>query len=303
MLFRSRVETSHGLIVTAGALVIATNTPVNDIVTIHTKQAPYTTYVIGARIPRGSVIKALLWDTSDPYHYVRVQSVSSPDGDPYDILIVGGEDHKTGQADDGDARHAQLEAWAKERFPMMKGIAYRWSGQVMESFDDLAFIGRNPGDPQNVYIATGDSGMGMTYGTISGILITDAIMGRDSPWTSLYEPSRKTLRAFRQYAKENINIAAQVVQDYLTGGDVDSQDEIKPGEGAVVRRGLTKLAVFRDETGSLHKYSAMCPHLGCIVSWNHLEKTWDCPCHGSSFDRDGRVINGPANSHLEIVKE
>jgi glycine/D-amino acid oxidase-like deaminating enzyme/nitrite reductase/ring-hydroxylating ferredoxin subunit len=295
----ARVETSNGYAVTADAVVIATNTPVNNIVTIHTKQAPYTTYVIGARIPRGSVTRALYWDTADPYHYVRVQGVSSGDGDPYDILLVGGEDHKSGQADDGARRHAQLEAWARERYPMMERIEHRWSGQVMEPVDGIAFIGRNPGDPRNVFIATGDSGMGMTHGTIAGILITDLIMGRECPWVPLYDPSRKTLRALPEFARETINVAAQYVEDYFTGGDVDAPEEIARGEGAVIRRGIAKLAVYRDEQGTLHERSAVCPHLGCIVRWNRLEKTWNCPCHGSSFDRHGRVINGPANRDLE----
>ena len=295
----ARVETSDGYVVTADALVIATNTPVNDIVTIHTKQASYTTYVIGARIPRGSVTRALYWDTADPYHYVRVQSVSANDGHHYDILIVGGEDHKSGQADDGDQRYADLERWARERFPMIEGIELRWSGQVMEPVDGLAFIGRNPGDENNVYIITGDSGMGMTHGTLGGVLITELIVGDACPWESLYDPSRITLRASLHYARENVNVALQYVEGYLSGGDVDSPDVIAPGEGAVVRRGMAKVAVYRDEDGALHERSAVCPHLGGIVVWNRSENTWDCPCHGSKFDCYGRVITGPANSDLE----
>lgn len=299
----ARVETHSGFAVTADAIVIATNTPVNDIVTIHTKQASYTTYVIGARVRRGSVTRALYWDTDDPYHYVRVQSVSTKDGEEYDLLIVGGEDHKSGQADDGEQRYALLEAWARERFPMIERIEMRWSGQVMEPVDGLAFIGRNPGDRQNVYIITGDSGMGMTHGTIGGILITELIMGRPCPWQSLYDPSRITLRASLQYARENINVAMQYVEGYLSGGDVGSPEEIAPHEGAIVRRGMAKVAVYRDEDGIVHERSAVCPHLGGIVSWNTAEKTWDCPCHGSQFDRYGQVITGPANSDLESVKE
>lgn len=300
---QARVETSDGFIVTADAIVIATNTPVNDIVTIHTKQAPYASYVIGARVPAGSVTRALYWDTPDPYHYVRVESLSSEDGGDYDVLIVGGEDHKTGQEDDGDKRHARLEAWARERFPQIEKIEFRWSGQVMEPVDGVAFIGRNPGDPRNVYIATGDSGMGMTHGTIAGILITDLLMKRECSWAPLYDPSRITLRAPLEYVKENLNVAAQYVEDYLTGGDVDSVDEIAAGEGAIIRRGLTKVAAYRDEQGALHECSAACPHLGCVVNWNGVEKTWDCPCHGSRFDHHGRVINGPANTDLASVEE
>ena len=294
----ARVETAGGFTVQAGAIVIATNTPINNLVTIHTKQAPYTTYVVGVRLPSGSVARALYWDTADPYHYVRMHSLGE-----YDLLIVGGEDHKTGQADDGAERIARLLAWAKERFPMMTETLFRWSGQVMEPIDGVAFIGRNPGDPSNVYIVTGDSGMGMTHGTIAGMLITDLIAGRRNPWVDLYDPSRKSLRALGQFLKESINVTAQYVGDYLSGGDVASADEIAPDHGAVIRRGLKKIAVYRDGRGVLSQRSALCPHLGCIVSWNSLEKTWDCPCHGSRYDRYGRVINGPANSDLAPVEE
>ena len=169
----ARVKSAAGPMVTSDAVVVATNTPVNDRVAIHTKQAPYLTYVIGALVPRGSVAKGLYWDTLDPYHYVRLQALSAeggadePQGFPGDdVLIVGGEDHKTGQADDQPERYARLEAWTRERFPMMRGVEFRWSGQVMETIDGLAFIGPNPLDEPNVFIATGDSGMGMTHGTI-----------------------------------------------------------------------------------------------------------------------------------------
>ena len=299
----ARVETSNGFAVTADAIVIATNTPINNIVTIHTKQASYTSYVIAARIPRGSVTRALYWDTADPYHYVRVQSVSAKNGDEYDLLLVGGEDHKSGQADDGDQRYAHLEAWGRERFPMIERIEMRWSGQVMEPVDGLAFIGRNPGDWRNVYIITGDSGMGMTHGTLGGILVTELIEGGGSPWESIYDPSRINLRASVEYARENINVAMQYLEGFLSGGDVDSPEEIGPGAGAIVRRGIAKVAIYRDEDGNLHERSAVCPHLGGIVAWNHSEKSWDCPCHGSRFDGFGRVITGPATSDLESAKE
>jgi Rieske Fe-S protein len=184
---------------------------------------------------------------------------------------------------------------------MIEAIEFRWSGEVMEPVDGLAFIGRNPMDEPNVFIATGDSGNGMTHGTIAGALITDLIMGRDNEWATLYEPTRKTLRALPEFAKENINVAEQFT-DWVTPGEVDSADEIAPGEGAIVRRGLTKVAVYKDKNGTAHERSAVCRHLGCIVAWNSLEKTWDCPCHGSRYDANGKVIMGPANSDLERVE-
>lgn len=283
-------------IVKAKAVVVATNVPVNDMVAIHTKQAPYMTYVIGARIPRGSVADALYWDTLRAYHYVRLQQCD----ETHDWLIVGGEDHKSGQSQNSDQCHERLRAWAEERFPIGE-IEFTWGGQCMETMDGLAFIGRNPLDAENVYIATGDSGMGITHGTIAGMLLTDLITKRDNPWERLYEPSRKTVRAAPTFAKENLNVAVQYT-DWLTPGDVESVDQIEWNSGAIVRSGMTKIAALRDDYGKLTEVTAVCPHLGCIVQWNKAERTWDCPCHGSRFAADGRCINGPANSDLASAK-
>ena len=282
----ARVISARG-IVTCDAAVFATNSPIIDRFAIHTKQAPYRTYAIAARLPLGTMEPALYWDTLDPYHYVRLER---------DLLIVGGEDHKTGQADDGDRRFARLEAWTRERFPIGE-VVNRWSGQVLEPVDGLAFIGRNPGDDDNVYVATGDSGHGLTHGTIAGLLISDLITGRRNPWADLYDPSRKSVRAVPEYARENVR--SQVgYGGWVTGGEVDSIDEIPPGHGAIVRRGLAKLAIYRDDSGRIFERSAVCPHLGCIVGWNKTERTWDCPCHGSRFAPDGHVVNGPAMTGL-----
>ena len=292
----ARVTTEGGAVVTADAVVVATNTPVNNRFVIHTKQAPYRTYVVGLRVPEGSVPTMLLWDTLDPYHYVRLAKNLGPEAEG-EWLIVGGEDHKTGQADDPEARFAHLEAWARERFPMAQEVGFRWSGQVMEPVDAMGFIGRNPMDAENVYIATGDSGNGMTHGTIAGMLLTDLIRGRENEWATLYDPGRITLAAAGEFTKENVNVAAQYT-DLVTGGDVASVEEIRPGTGAVLRRGATKVAVYRTDDGALHERSAICTHLGCVVMWNPGEKTWDCPCHGSRFDPYGRVVNGPAIADL-----
>jgi glycine/D-amino acid oxidase-like deaminating enzyme/nitrite reductase/ring-hydroxylating ferredoxin subunit len=286
----ARIETGDGQTVTSGAVVVATNTPVNDLLAIHTKQAAYRTFVIGAIVPAGSISQGLYWDTLNPYHYVRLSAGGN-------VLIVGGEDHKTGQEDDAEARYSRLEEWARARFPMMTKVEFRWSGQVMETVDGLAFIGRNPMDEPNVYIATGDSGNGMTHGTIAGLLLTDLIHGRENAWSALYEPSRKTLGALNTFVRETLNMAGQYV-DWVTPGDIKEDVLVPPGSGAIVRRGLKKIAVYCDDAGQLHERSAVCPHLGGIVAWNHSEKTWDCPCHGSRFDRSGKVVNGPAITDL-----
>lgn len=290
-----RVRTRSGFTVTAGAAVVATNTPMNDRVAIHTKQAPYMSFVVALEVPANSVERALYWDTLDPYHYVRVQPTA--DGGA-ELLLVGGEDHKTGQADDADERYAKLEAWARARFPEVGQVAYRWSGQVYETIDGLAYIGRNPGD-EHVYVVTGDSGMGMTHTTVAGMLLRDLIAGRDNPWAGLYDPARKPVKAAGEFVKELANVGAQFAE-LLTPG-AGSADDIAPGSAAVVGFGPAKHAVYRDEAGTLHTRSAVCPHLGCVVSWNQGEKSWDCPCHGSRFDAYGGVLSGPAKSDLKEV--
>ena len=241
-----------------------------------------------------SVPKGLFWDTADPFHYVRLQRE-----DDHDVLIVGGEDHKTGQeeSEDGEARFARLESWARRYFPAAGEVEYRWSGQVVETIDGLAYIGKNSSSEPHIYIATGDCGDGMTHGTIAGMLLTDLIMGRPNAWSQLYDPARIHLSAAGEFLKENLNVAAQY-GDYVTPSDVNSPDKIAPGAGAVIREGLKKLAIYRDQDGTLHKHSAVCTHLGCLVAWNDTEKSWDCPCHGSRFDPLGKVIAGPALTPL-----
>ena len=299
----ARVTTSEGHVIGADNVVVCTNTPVNDWLIMHTKQYAYRTYVIGARIPKGSVPHGLYWDTPDPYHYIRIQQGEDGTGREldYDILIVGGEDHKTGQATDTQERFVRLEQWTRERFPMIERIEYRWSGQVMEPVDYLAYIGRNPGGDEHIYIATGDSGNGMTHGTIAGIILNELVQGRKHQWAKLYDPSRVKLRATPEYLKENVNVAEQY-KDWFTKGDVDRADEIQPGEGAVLGTGRGKIAVYRDDRGKIHQLSAVCPHLYGIVHWNDTEKSWDCPCHGSRFDPYGKVVNGPAIVGLSPVE-
>jgi glycine/D-amino acid oxidase-like deaminating enzyme/nitrite reductase/ring-hydroxylating ferredoxin subunit len=287
----TRVETQQGHVVRARAVVVATNTPITDVVSIHTKQFPYRTYAIGAKVPADSVPHALWWDTLDPYHYIRMQGSET--------IIIGGEDHKTGQEDEPRKRFQSLERWARKRFPIEE-VKFRWSGQILETMDGLAFIGKDPSGLENVYIATGDSGMGMTHGTIAAMLLSDLIAGRTNPWTEVYDPNRKAVRGFADFVRENLNVASQYA-DWVTPGDVDSTNEIQPGHGAVIRDGASKVAVYREDKGELHTMSAVCTHLGCIVNWNGVEKTWDCPCHGSRFDSLGRVVNGPATRDLAPV--
>lgn len=296
------VKTDRGVDILANEVVLATHSPFMPKVSLYLKQAGYRTYVIALRVPKGSITPGLYWDTEDPFHYIRLSNLDGADG-PDEFLIVGGEDHKTGQADDADQRHSRLEAWARERFPSAGEVVHRWSGEVMETMDGLAFIGRMRKESR-VSIVTGDCGNGMTHSTIAGILITDLVHGRENEWSALYDPMRVNLNlhSASEYLRENLNTAAQYT-DWLTKGNLSDTDALQPGTGAVMRKGLKKVAVYRDPQGHLHERSATCPHLGCLVAWNGAEHTWDCPCHGSRFEATGRVIHGPATSDLKPVDD
>jgi glycine/D-amino acid oxidase-like deaminating enzyme/nitrite reductase/ring-hydroxylating ferredoxin subunit len=291
---KPEVKTANGQTIRAKSIVLATNYPIMS--KMFAKLPAYRTYAIGVRVPKNSVEKCLIWDTADPYVYVRTQAE-----DDYDILIVGGEDHRTGQEDDADERFERLWQWTKKRFPVAEEILYKWSGQFAETHDGLAFIGRFSSDEPNVYLITGDSGQGMTHGTIGGMLVSDLILGQENPWAEVFEPSRILTQSIKEAVTETIKSTAPLV-DWITGGDVSSVDEIKNGEGAIIRQGLSKIAAYRDENGKLYQRSAVCTHMGCIVRFNSLEKTWDCPCHGSRFRvEDGEPINTPAISPLEEI--
>ncbi|RJF96632.1 FAD-dependent oxidoreductase [Noviherbaspirillum cavernae] len=291
------VATRNGEI-RAKAVVVATNTPFNDRVVMHTKQAAYRTYVLGLRVPRGAVPRILLWDTGDPYYYVRLET--SNRNAEHEILVVGGADHKVGQDEHPEHRYDEIEAWVRQRYPLAGAVEFKWSGEVMEPADGVAYLGRNPMDDRNVYVITGDSGNGMTHCTAGAMLITDLIMGRSNAWEDLYAPSRKALHGMSDFIKEQANTLSQY-RDWLQGGEVESVREIAAGQGAIVREGTRKLAVYRDEGGGLHVLSAACTHLGCVVAWNSAEQSWDCPCHGSRFSVEGEVLHGPAMASLEMT--
>ena len=296
----ARITLRSGHVIHPRHVVVATNVPVNDMFTMHTKLAPNRSYVIAAHIPEGQIPKALLWDSAHPYHYVRT-AAGADNTAGQELLLVGGEDHPTGHADDYDGRYARLEMWMRSRYPEAGVIHARWSGQIIETIDGMAYIGRNPADADNVYIATGDSGNGLTHGTIAGMLIPDLIEGRENPWTETYSPSRITLKAVGEFARTNAKAAVHMA-DWFKGHETEDEREIPIGSGAVVRHGLSHIAAYRDEGGLLHRMSAACPHMKALVTWNASERTWDCPFHGSRFDCRGHVINGPANADLSRLQ-
>lgn len=281
------LSTDKDVQIKAKTVVVATDSPVNNRFHIHTKQYPYRTYAMGFKV--NSVVKeeCLLWDTEDPYHYIRFVD---------DELIVGGEDHHVGEEPDHDP-FLSLENWTKANFNFVKETTWKWSGQVFEPMDQIAFIGKNPGIETNIFIVTGSSGIGMTTGAIASMIIPDLIDKGEHPWADIFEPSRPPISGIKDFVQGNLNVAYQYT-DWFKGSDVKEIIDIPQDSGAVLREGILKSCVYHDENDKFEKKSAVCTHLGGIVHWNEIEKTWDCPCHGSRFNTKGKVIEGPASSDL-----
>lgn len=286
-----RVITDQGTIL-ADDVVVAANVPSANRFFLHTKIAAYRTYAIAATVKSSFDYDALYWDTLNPYHYVRSYEFA---GKKY--VIFGGEDHKTGQELHTELHFQHLQEWADARFGIER-VTHRWSGQVIEPVDGLPFIGRNPMS-ERIYVATGFSGLGMTFGTVAGMLLSDLILDNPNPWVELYDASRvKPFAAIRNFISENIDYPSHLIADRLTPAQTKDVSRLRENEGAIIRVGAKKVAAYRDPEGELHLLSPVCPHLGCYVQWNEAEKSWDCPCHGSRFDPFGKLLNGPARADL-----
>jgi len=292
--------TANGFAVTADDVVIATHNPLAGLSSLpvatlfQTKLALYTSYVVGARVPKGRVPDALFWDTKDPYHYLRVEP-----GDTDDLVIFGGEDHKTGQVPGTPACYAALEAALASFLPEAR-VTHHWSGQVIETPDGLPYLGRMG---EHHYAATGFAGNGMTFGTLGAMICADAILGRANPWADLFSPDRKALgRSLWEYVKENKDYPYYLVRDRFAGVEGRSLREVRRGQGKVIDYEGQTVAAYRDEDGVVTLRSATCTHMGCQVGWNPAERTWDCPCHGSRFTPRGHVISGPAEAPLSPVE-
>jgi glycine/D-amino acid oxidase-like deaminating enzyme/nitrite reductase/ring-hydroxylating ferredoxin subunit len=287
---KGRINFSH--------LVLATHNPLMGLAgllratLLQTKLSLYTSYALGARLPREGVPEGLFWDTAEPYHYLRIQK-----GRNHAYAIYGGEDHKTGQEADTPGAYARLEKKLRAFAPSVQ-IDSRWSGQVIETSDGLPFIGETA---EHQFIATGFAGNGMTFGTVAGMMAVDSILGRTSPWKRLFDPHRKKLSATWDYLKENKDFPVCLVRDHLAKPQARSLRDVAPGEGKVVELNGKKVAAYRDAQGRVTTCSAICTHLQCVVGWNAAECTWDCPCHGSRFHPDGRVLSGPAEEPLPHV--
>ena len=278
-------------------LMIATHTPLMGKTNLfkatlfQSKLALYTSYVLGAKLPQGAVPEALYWDTTDPYYYLRIDSQAH-----HDYAIFGGEDCKTGQEDNPKLVFGHLQEKLKKVLPTAE-VQHRWLGQVVETDDGLPFIGESSGQQ---FIATGFCGNGFTLGTLSALMARDRYLGRKNPWFDLFAVNRSKFHGGTwRYITENLDYPYYMLRDRLARSEGDSVDDLKIGEGKILRLDGKKTAAYRDQDGKVTLCSPVCTHLKCIVHWNDADKMWDCPCHGSRFKPTGEVHSGPAETPLE----
>ncbi len=285
------VTTNYGKI-RAHDVIVATHFPFLDRGLYFTRQTPRLAYVLGVYVVE-PVPEGLFISTQPDYHSLRPQPTS--DGM---MLIAGGGEHVTGQGGDTRQYYRNLDSWVHQHFHV-RSIAYRWSTQDNYTVDGLPFVGKYTPASSHLYVATGFFGWGMTNGTAAALLLADTILGRPNPWAAVYDPSRvwraKTLLGVARRGTES---AGQLVTGYLSKGEPLSPDQIRAGEGRVIDYRGKKLAVYREMSGKLHVVSAICGHMGCVVSWNSAETTWDCPCHSSRYTVDGEFIHGPTVKNL-----
>jgi glycine/D-amino acid oxidase-like deaminating enzyme/nitrite reductase/ring-hydroxylating ferredoxin subunit len=282
------VITERG-VVEANHVIIATLLPFHDPAGLFAKTHPSRSYAISARVD-GRGPEGMFLSVDSPTRSVRPHY-----SDRGTYLVIGGEEHKTGQEEDTEARYAAIEDWARERFGVT-AIEHRWSAQDYIPADGIPYVGPLD-DGSRVMVATGFKKWGMTNGTAAAIMLSELVLGRPGRWLPVFDPKRLKLGASAgSILKENVNVAQRMIGDRLPGGP--SLEELAPGEGAVVDHGGEKVAAYNDPERGMRTMSARCTHMGCIVSFNNAERTFDCPCHGSRFDTTGAVIEGPATAPL-----
>lgn len=287
-----RVETNKGSIASR-YLIYATHIP-PGINLLHLRCAPYRSYAMAVTLSNEDYPEGLAYDMYDPYHYYRTQEI---DGKKY--LIAGGEDHKTGHETNTEGCLNRLEAHVRSHFKVAE-VVYRWSSQYYEPADGLAYIGQMPETTDNVLVATGFGGNGISYSHIAALVLTQLITRGENEFTRLFHPGRiKPVAGFRSFVQENADVAKEFVSKRLSVQKLEALAGLAPGEGNVVRYEDQKLAIYKDEKGNIHAVHPVCTHAKCIVAWNDAEKSWDCPCHGARYSVDGTVLTGPARKGLD----
>lgn len=287
-----RVQTTRGMI-SARDVVLATHFPFYDHGMYFARMHPKRSYVLGCRL-RGSTPEGMFITAGSPFHSFR----PNPSDDRGQIWMVGGENHKTGEGGDTSERYKRLELYARETFDV-ESIEYRWSTQDNVTVDKVPYIGKSTPATEHVYVATGFGGWGMTNSHAAAMILTDMIAGHENPWAEVFDPNRiKPVTSAKDFVAENVDVAKRFVADRVNVPEEEGTADVLEGEGRVVELNGERVAVCKLE-GRVHAVSATCTHMGCIVNWNSAERSWDCPCHGSRFNYDGHVIQGPANKSLE----
>ena len=291
-----RISTEDGNTITCKDAVEATCVPLQKL-SVVAEMEFRRTYSIAIRVPKGTIEDCLINDQADPYHYIRFTACDEKD----DYLVIGGGDHKVGQEQE-NGRFASLEKWVRDRFTKAGTVDYKWSGQIFDSVDEVAFIGKNQGQ-SHIYIVTGDCGHGLTHGVLAGKLIADEIQGIDNPWSKVYNPKRiPSLSSVPSMIAHDLQINSQYKR--FLQSDIPDIESLAIGDGGILNPKTSKpLAVYKDDEGKVHQFSAICPHLQGVVCWNKTEKSWDCPIHGSRFSKDGVCIIGPAKGNLAPADE
>jgi glycine/D-amino acid oxidase-like deaminating enzyme/nitrite reductase/ring-hydroxylating ferredoxin subunit len=273
-------------------IVHATHTP-EGINLFNFRCAAYRSYVIGFTLVGDAYPEELIYDMQEPYHYFRTHIINGKKH-----LLVGGEDHKTGQ-DSPEEAFSKLTDYVNSYFPIEE-ITYKWSSQYYIPTDGLPYIGHFPGKRDGSFVATGFNGNGMIFGSLSGHIISDAILEKENPFSSLYQPSRiKPIAGLKEFVKENTDAVWHLVADRFSIEKIDSLKEIKNNDGCLIEHDGKRLAVYKDNKGKIHALNPTCTHAGCIVNWNQEEKSWDCPCHGGRYNIRGEVITGPPTKNLQ----
>lgn len=285
-----KVITDKGVL-TSKKVMIATNFPFFDPKNFFAKMTSRQSFTIGAKI-NGPLPVGVFYgpEMNHNFHSLRTQRLSKKE----EILIVGGELHKSGESVDQEEQYRFLAEWTGLNFPL-DSIKYHWTTSDSESFDRVPMIGRLASDSKNIFVATGFNGWGMTHGTVAGMILTDEIKGKRHPWSELYSPERFSSFVFPEKDR-NIQPSNNIGK-----GKMKDLNNLKNGDAKILDIDEKKIAAYKDDEGEVHFYSAVCTHMGCIVDWNKKEKTWDCPCHGSRFNADGEVLHGPAIKKLPKV--
>ncbi|MEO6499693.1 MAG: FAD-dependent oxidoreductase, partial [Mucilaginibacter sp.] len=278
----------------AQKVIYATHMPPN-INVFNFRCAPYRSYVMAVKLASGSYPDALVYDTQDPYHYVRTHIINGEE-----LLIVGGHDHKTAH-EDAAKPFSDLENYIREYYDVLS-IAYKWSSQYYVPADGFPYVGQLPFAAEGIYCATGYNGNGMMLGSVAARIIADLVLDQQNPYADLFSTTRlKPIDGFTEFVKENADVAYHFVKDRIAINEPDSLSSLAPGTGKVIEVDGNNIAAYRDETGVIHALSPVCTHTGCIVKFNNEEKSWDCPCHGARYDIEGNVLTGPATKNLQKI--